>query len=50
MSRWRRSHSSSWHTITAMEKGKGNTYKVGIEALDSANKSLASTELVLGKF
>ena len=30
--------------------GKGNTYKVGIEALDSANKSLASTELVLGKF
>jgi phosphatidylethanolamine-binding protein (PEBP) family uncharacterized protein len=30
--------------------GKGNTYKVGIEALDSANKALASTELVLGKF
>lgn len=30
--------------------GKGNTYKVGIEAVDAANKSLASTELVLGKF
>ena len=30
--------------------GKGNTYKVGIEAVDAANKSLAATELVLGKF
>lgn len=30
--------------------GKRNTYKVGIEALDSANKPLASSELVLGIF
>ncbi len=30
--------------------GKGNTYTVNITAVDSANKTLASTELVLGKF
>jgi hypothetical protein len=30
--------------------GKGNTYKVGIEAVDVANKPLASMELVLGKY
>jgi hypothetical protein len=30
--------------------GKGNTYTVNINAVDSSNKSLSSTELVLGKF
>jgi hypothetical protein len=30
--------------------GKGNTYTVNINAVDSANKSLATTELVLGKY
>ncbi|WP_121626990.1 hypothetical protein [Poseidonibacter antarcticus] len=30
--------------------GKGNTYIVYINAVDSSNKSLAKTELVLGKF
>jgi len=30
--------------------GKGNTYQVTISAVDSSNKSLASTELTLGKF
>ncbi|MBU0925389.1 hypothetical protein KKG81_10915 [bacterium] len=30
--------------------GKGNTYKVVINAVDSANNSLATTELVLGKY
>jgi hypothetical protein len=30
--------------------GKGNTYTVNINAVDSSNKSLASTELVLGKY
>jgi hypothetical protein len=30
--------------------GKGNTYKVEINAVDSANNSLATTELVLGKY
>jgi len=30
--------------------GKGNTYEVTISAVDSSNKSLASTELILGKF
>lgn len=30
--------------------GKGNTYIVDINAVDSSNKSLAKTQLVLGKF
>lgn len=30
--------------------GKGNIYKVEINAVDSANNSLATTELVLGKY
>ena len=30
--------------------GKGNTYKVEITAVDKANNSLATTEVVLGKF
>ena len=30
--------------------GKKNTYTININAVDSSNKSLASTELVLGKY
>ena len=30
--------------------GKGNTYTVNINAVDAENKTLASAELVLGKY